>query len=310
MNIPIVFSTDHNYVMPCGVTILSLLQSAVTSTYSIHVLVSKDVTEEDKEMIRRQVEKAGHGTVGFVDMEDSFAGSLEIRGISIACYYRLLIPWLLPQYEKVIYSDVDIIFHEDLEKIYSPGLEDNYVAGVNTPGFISKKSYRKHIVKLGLDPDKYINSGLLVINSELQRRDGLNSRYLELSERKLLFQDQDIINMVCKGRIRHLERRYNMLPEKITPTMAFLSNDAQPSCGKTGNVEKNNTNSGKVAVVHYTGPKPWKTFTFGWLEWWDLYRQSIFFNYEFYLKISRRALDKKGILLGFVKTKVEQIIKL
>ncbi len=44
--IPIVFSTDHNYVMPTCVTIASLLQSCGEGErYAINVLVSEDVTE-------------------------------------------------------------------------------------------------------------------------------------------------------------------------------------------------------------------------------------------------------------------------
>ena len=56
--IPIVFSTDHNYVMPAGVTILSLLENADGESYDIFILAAQDVNDNDKMLLRRQVETA------------------------------------------------------------------------------------------------------------------------------------------------------------------------------------------------------------------------------------------------------------
>lgn len=300
MNIPIVFSTDHNYVMPAGVAIMTLLDSSKGSNYDIYVLISDDVTEEDKTNLRRQVEIVDDkSSVNFIDMDDSFNKSLEIRGISKACYYRLLIPWLLPDYDKVVYSDVDIIFHDDLGSLYDRDLGNNYVAGVNTPGFSSKKNYIKHIQSLNLDPVHYINSGFLVINSGLQRKDNLKDNYLELSNKKFLFQDQDIINIVCKNRIEFISDRYNTTSEHIESDSSFLSPKD----------EKKNYDR-IPAVIHYTGAKPWKTFTSGWLEWWDCYRKSIFFDYNHYVDVTKKALDRKQIIKGYARTIIEKFIKL
>ena len=60
---------------------------------------------------------------------DLFAGAYEIRGITNVTYYRLLIPTLIPEYDKIIYSDVDVIFRDDLSHVYQSTLfEDEYVA--------------------------------------------------------------------------------------------------------------------------------------------------------------------------------------
>ena len=131
MKIPIVFSTDNNYVMQTGVTILSLLESAHTSTvYEIFVLINNDVTEESKQCLRKQVSYFPNHTIDFISIGTTFENSFEIRNISIATYSRLLIPWLLPQYDKIIYSDVDIIFHTDLTNAYGIEMGHKLVAGV------------------------------------------------------------------------------------------------------------------------------------------------------------------------------------
>lgn len=53
--IPIVFSTDHNYIMQTGVSLCSLLQSANDCRYDINIIIAENVTEADKDILCRQV---------------------------------------------------------------------------------------------------------------------------------------------------------------------------------------------------------------------------------------------------------------
>lgn len=271
--IPIVFSTDHNYVMPTGVTVLSLFLSNPGETFDIFILCGEDVTEDDKGMLTKQVEAVSNlSKLNFIGLSDSFSGAHEIRDISVACYYRLLIPWLIPQYDKIIYSDVDIIFNGEIADFYNQNLED-CVAGVNMPGYTSNKRTAKYISKIGLNPAHYINSGFILINSAKQREDNLKPRYLELAKRKFLFQDQDILNIVAKDRISLAEAKYNSSPRMISPM---------------GNIRIED-----VVVIHYAGDKPWKTFTLRWREWWDVYDQSIFYDPNACEKVAAKALNTK-----------------
>ena len=52
----------------------------------------------------------------------------------------------------------------------------------------------KYMNKIGADAVNYINSGFLLINAKKQREENLKDRYLELSKKKFIYQDQDIIN--------------------------------------------------------------------------------------------------------------------
>ena len=45
-------------------------------------------------------------------------------------YYRLIIPELLPQYDKVIYSDVDVMFKGDLSALYLEDISEYQVIAV------------------------------------------------------------------------------------------------------------------------------------------------------------------------------------
>lgn len=272
--IPIVFSTDHNYVMPTGVTITSLLNTNKNEEFDIFILCGNDVSADDKASLSKQVAIiSSKSRINFIHLDSAFAGSHEIRDISIACYYRLLIPWLIPQYDKIIYSDVDIIFRSNITDFFEQDISGYYVAGVNTPGFTSNRKTAAYIRKLGIAPDKYINSGFLLINSARQRKDNLKTELLELSKKKYLFQDQDIINLIAKGRIKYSELKYNAAPGRLYPHGNVSIEDA--------------------VVLHYAGDKPWKTFTLRWREWWDVFDNSVFRNDWLCEKVSADAINPK-----------------
>lgn len=283
--IPIVFSTDHNYVMPAGVTITSLLISAPEINYDIYILASPDVNEEDKAMLKEQVALVSPASrISFIEMGDKFEGGYEIREISTACYYRLMIPWLIPNVDKIIYADVDIIFKTSLKELFEIDLKENYVAGSYPNTSDGWKAMQKYFEKIGADYKAYINSGLLVINSKLQREQNLESRYNELAKNNYLYQDQDIINIVCKGRIAHFNRRFNLMPK-------YYGNDNKQS----------------DCVIHYVGDKPWKTFSYAWAEWWEVYKKSIFWDASFYRAISERILSPKEQLKSFRRKSFQKL---
>lgn len=287
--IPIVFSTDHNFVMPTGVTILSLLEADPENGYAINVIIGNDVTREDKAILKRQVEKASDkSTINFVEIGDTFDKGFEIRGISKACYSRLMIPWLFPQYDKIIYSDVDVIFKGGLRELYDINLGDNLVGGVG--GNVYKKGrVKKYLHKLNLNPNDYINSGFLLINSRLQRELNLQEPYINLAGKQFLYQDQDIINIICKDRIKRIPDEYNVRPSHF---VKFSQNS--------------------VKMIHYIGMKPWDYFTYCWTFWWEVYQRSIFYDPKYAHKISEKILNPAEriiIMRKYVKSKLLQTLK-
>lgn len=265
---PIVFSTDHNYVMPTCVTIHSLLSTKKQGVnYDIFVIIDPDVDVDDKEKLRKQVKNDSQDSkISFIEIGETFNTGFEIRDISKACYNRLMIPWLLPQYDKVVYSDVDIIFTGDISEVFDIDLKDNLVGGVGGKSW-TKGIIKKYLNKIGADTENYINSGFLLINAKLQREEELKNRYMELSKKNFIYQDQDIINLVCKGRIVHLPKEYNVGPADVYEM-----------------------SEGTVKVIHFFGFKPWNYFTFSWVRWWQNYETSVVFNSLYAKKVSGNIL--------------------
>lgn len=262
---PIVFCFDDTLVVPAGVCISSLLKNAKKTTfYHIFILYSKKrLSEESIQKIKNLKTLFQNFELSFVECSEYFKGKAlyEVRKITGEAYYRLLIPDLIKDYDKVIYSDVDVIFTGDYSHLMDLDMENTWLGVVPVPNFILEKEpifryYLKNIVRIS--PDNYFNSGFLLYN--LKEKHPLE-QMKKLLNKKYLYQDQDILSINYAGKLKKLPMKY------IFICYAYKHNILEDS---------------KNMIYHYAGPKPWNTFVrFGDL-WWEHYRKSIFYETEYY----------------------------
>ena len=209
--VPIVFAFDNNLVFPACVCLSSLMMNAKDTTfYDIFILYPASDGLERKEIDRVQ-EFYSNCRIQYIAVDDTFAGAYEIRGITTPAYYRLLIPELIPQYDKILYSDVDVLFRRDLSELLEKGLDKDYLAAVYDWSVVIDESGRKYAQnELHLSSNEYIQSGFLLINAKQMRKDGLVERFKEEARKKYKFQDQDILNVVCGAHKMILPFWWNM----------------------------------------------------------------------------------------------------
>lgn len=274
--IPIAFAFDNNLIDPACVCITSLLENAKVDTfYEVFILHSKDIVL-NKSGFEKILHKYNNCSITYLEVDDTFDSAFEIRGVTKATYYRLLLPLVVKQYDKIIYSDVDIIFQMDLSEVYSLPLTDNYIAatldmGLNflTPDYVNNMEQ----LKIG----QYIQAGFVVFNLKKIREDNLVQRFIELSSRnKFTYQDQDILNICCAGHIKYLPPKFNV------NDCAFLvlrsSSDALLCWFSEQECVEAKTNGN----IHYSGKKPWKENSIFMDLWWQYYRKSVIFNVDYY----------------------------
>ena len=203
--IPILFTFDPSLVMPAGVCFTSLLENALPGTFYEIIVIHSARYRLERERLDRVAEIYGNAIIRYIPVAEEFENAFVARGIPETAYYRLISAKLLPEYDKVLYSDVDVIFREDLSKYYDLDLGDSYFAA--TDNVLAKQtgagSYPARV--LGIDPSKgYYYSGNLVINLAQIRKDGLMDVFRELGRNNYDYQDMDIINIACNGRIKDL----------------------------------------------------------------------------------------------------------
>ena len=300
MNIvPIVFAFDNNLILPAEICICSLLAHAKPTTfYDIFILHSSqtELSTFDTKRIRARYPRC---KFTFIMVGDSFSGSYEIRDITNVTYYRLLIPNLIPEHDKIVYSDVDVIFRDDLSEVFNSTLFDNeYIAGVRAlsqyiPGYADYYRY-----KLNIPPEEIIYAGNVIINSKKMREDGLVDVFCEMATKRYCFQDMDIMNIVCQGKIKYLKPSFCV----TTYFMDFAVNGIDKILQYWSSEDIDEALCS--GIVHYNGQKPWKGWCVNFDIWWEYYRKSPFFDEKFYFDFFYNKLNEYDQLPLWKRVKI------
>lgn len=285
--IPIVFAFDNNLAMPAAVCFYSLLVNARPSTaYDIYILHRRGEAL-NLDAVESVMAQFPESTLTLREVGDEFDSSFEIRGITTPAYYRLLIPELIPEHDHVIYSDVDVIFRQDLSDVYSAPLEGNIIAGVNDLAHIDPDLRAHYEGTLGLDPRNVICSGFLVMDTAAMRREHMKERFLELARNRYKFQDQDILNISCAGRIKMLPPKYSLL----TYIPYYALRDGKNSFEPLWTADEIDV-AMRCGNVHFNGNKPWRAWCHNFDIWWEYYRRSPIFDERFYFDFFNSKLDE------------------
>ncbi len=216
--IPIFFSTDDHYIPFLDVAIASLIENA-SKDYQYRLIVLNTGLKQENINRVMQNERAGF-VIDFVDISQSLEGIMSrfknVYHFSIVTYYRLFIASLFPQYDKILYLDCDLVVLGDISKLYHTDLGD-CILGAAPEQFVQNTAeFRTYAdCALGLDPDGYVNAGVLLINLAEFRRHEIEKRFVQLITEfdfDLLDPDQAYLNYLCRDRIRVLPNGWNKEP--------------------------------------------------------------------------------------------------
>lgn len=194
---------------------------------------------------------------------------------------RFFFASLFPQYDKMIMFDVDTLFVNDMSESFFIPLETHYFGAVREKDLIAmdrnsaKDLYelrQMHAKSIGVADafpnleeaqilfDNYFNAGFLALNLKLWHEENLENQligFFLLKNEKLLFNDQDALCFVCRGRILELPYSYNAHP-------SFLDTPSFPS-------------TKEARMLHFWGDKPWKLFSvIGAKKWHEALIQTPF----------------------------------
>ncbi|EJC12372.1 lipopolysaccharide biosynthesis protein [Helicobacter pylori Hp P-23] len=227
---------------------------------------------------------------------------------------RFFFASLFPQYDKIIMFDVDTLFVNDMSESFFIPLGTHYFGAVREKDLIAmNRNSAKDLYELrqmraksigvtdafpNLEEaqilfDNYFNAGFLVLNLKSWREENLENQligFFLLKNEKLLFNDQDALCFVCRGRILELPYSYNAHP-------SFLDTPSFPSIKE-------------ARMLHFWGDKPWKLLSvIGAKKWHEALIQTPFkdayFNASFldHLFESLQNMDKE------IKRRDERIIE-
>lgn len=297
--IPIAFAFDNNLVMPACICISSLMMNAhATTFYDIFILHSAK-ERLNKGLLDKLPQYFNNCRLTYREVDDTFDKAFEIRGITKPAYYRLLIPDLIREYDKILYSDVDVIFQKDLATVYEYDISNVYLAATYDWGMVIDADGIKHIKKTGgLKVGDYIQSGFLLLNSKKMREDKMVAKFKVLAKQNFKFQDQDILNIACGHCKKVLPLYCNMTD------YAFHFLYRQPERLRNWCTEEELQIAKKPIMVHFNGHKPWKKYSVNFDIWWEYYRKSPFFDEKFYFDFFYSRLNEYDLLPLWKRIKI------
>lgn len=259
-SIPIVLCFDSRIILGAAVTIKSLIDNAKNETvYDIRILHS-DLSLKEQKNLTSLVEGTRHNMGFHYINPELFKNAPKSKGAwTEIVYYRFLTSRVLSEYEKAIYSDVDVLIKDDLSDLYNTDISDYEFGAVraekNSPNTIGHKYFEEN-------KNEYIYwSGLLLINNKRFNEENILDKLLENASKfnkRLKFFDLDLVNITCD--------KFKALPFKYCLLQGFAYQD---DFRKTSEYEflkevysdeeileaKN-----KPAIIHYAGKpgKPWR----------------------------------------------------
>ncbi len=232
------FACDERYLPLFGVALSSLKAHRDKGrSYAAYVLHTDVSEEKAKEMQARFAEEGFSLAFRNVSREIShFVHRLHTRDYySHATYYRLLIPELYPKMKKALYLDSDILLRGDVGRLFDTRLGEN-LAGAIPDGFVNHVPVLRRYVenRVGVPAGvPYFNAGVLLMNLVEMRKIGFGDLFIKLLSAVTfrVAQDQDYLNVICRGRVKFLPECWNFMPfrpVKREPMLVHFNLDCKP----------------------------------------------------------------------------------
>lgn len=261
--IPIFFAVDDGYIPFLAVTLQSIVEKSKEEYYYVVKILYTNISEENKEKINKY--KRENIEIEFVNLNyyiEKVKDKLYTRDyFSMTTYFRLFISNLYPQYNKAIYLDSDIVLLTDVAELYMQDIGDNLVGAVADDIIQQNEVFQEYVEKVvGVASYKtYFNAGMLIMNLDELRKTDFQGKFLYLLEtvKYSVVQDQDYLNRICKGRVKLLDKSWNVMP----------------------NATKD-INEADIKLIHYNYQyKPWHYDNIPYAKYfWDLAKKTEFYN--------------------------------
>lgn len=294
--IPIVFAFDDNYALPASIAIQSLIDAKKPDTeYDVFVMHGglRKSTMRKMERICK---------INWIKVDANALRDAPRGWSGLETYYRLLVANLIPQYDTILWSDVDVLFCGDLSDAYNMKLNDADWAGVAAERADEKHGVHPHFPE-NTKPYIYM-PGFMVINAKKWRDENRLNGFFDTIKtfgNRLKFFDLDILNLTC-DKIADVPFEYCVL-ENIYDANNIEDAPEYPWLSRVHSHDKLMRAKGNPIIIHYAGgwPKIWlRSPDKIARNYWEYIVRSPFYNREYYFPGWRTKM-RHMVLLTAIK---------
>ena len=210
--INIAFPVNNKYINFLYISLISLLENSDKNTvYNIYIQVGEMFDKNNMQQLYDIEKHYFNCFINIINMHSDFNGVIQGR-LDTCAYYRLKLPVLLPNLNRIIHIDSDTLILKDLMELYTLNFNGKYILGrldilVNELDF------------LGIQTNTYINTGILLFDLYNLRKNNYVDKFMNYIKEHnnveyLYHHDQTLINYICYDKIGVLRPKYHMWPFK------------------------------------------------------------------------------------------------
>ena len=217
--ISVSFCVSDSFVQHLAVVLASIVANNPSETFTFHIL-HRDITAAHQKLLTEWHGGSSSVRVVFHAVDAALFASFpippELEHVTQEMYYRFLLPTLLPDESRTIYSDVDVCCVGAIRPLWGTQLGDNILAAVSEG---AAGEHKKKLIGLeGSAP--YFYSGLLVMDLAKLRAEGAVEKLFANTAKyasRIAWPDQDVINLTFYGRILALGAEWDGINVRYSP---------------------------------------------------------------------------------------------
>ena len=222
LELNICYSLDSQYAEQLAVSMSSILNNSDEDENINFYILDGGLSNEDKTNIN-SLKKIKNFSIEYININKEDFNCCPLLKekdekyssyhVTLPTYFRFKLPTLLNDLDKVLYIDCDIIARTSLKELFKENLNNKALA------MVLDAESKKEAKRLGLK--KYYNAGVMLINLDFWRKNNVEEslfNYAKNNSDKILWQDQDIVNIVLEDKIKSISEKWNFqyfLYEKI-----------------------------------------------------------------------------------------------
>lgn len=268
----VVFACNNVYAPYLNVALISLIEKCNENRKYVIKILHTSLSEENQ----RRLVALSKVNVSIECINTSkFLPQINLykkHHFSEEMYFRILIPSIFSNQEKILYLDCDIVVNKDVALLFDTNMGNYPIAAVKNFCNFFMADYISNKIKL--NPQQYFNSGVLLINLKEYRKLNLENLCFSLlsANQQFEYPDQDILNIACVGKVLWLKDNWNMVWQYSQNYETRLYNDE--------NKYRYHNAAKEPYIIHFaSGDKPWYLPERNWaFYFWEYARKSIYYE--------------------------------
>lgn len=216
--VAVAMSSSNEYVPYLSVCLQSLLDNSDSKHNYDIIIFERSITDVNKKKLSAQIERTNI-SLRFTNpahIINNFTLKFP-EHYNLECYFRLAAPVLLKNYDKIIFTDVDLIFNSDVYWLYQYDLGAFPIAAcldLMWGAFLRTSDadwyeYSQDVLHLK-NPYKYFNTGVMLLNNKLFNANNYTRKLLEfVSKNYFRILEQDGLNAFFQDNIKYIDSAWN-----------------------------------------------------------------------------------------------------